>query len=125
VFDPGQLARDRHGPDADRLIVARLNGIARRHGRRELTEAETATAAAELRTVASGRGDLLAEVAGIKLGFYEGRPEEVRARIEAELCRLAGADESLIPRWTEEGRRRAEAAQLPPFSRPRRAPRRL
>jgi hypothetical protein len=42
----------------------------------------------------------------------------------AELCRLAGADESLIPQWVEEGRHRAEAALLPPFSRPRRAPRR-
>jgi len=118
------MARDRHAPDADRLIVARLNGIARRHGRRQLTEAETAAATAELRTVAGGRGDLLAEVAGIGLGFYEGRPEELRARTEAELCRLAGADESLIPRWTEEGRRRAEAARAPPFSRPGRAPRR-
>jgi hypothetical protein len=34
----------------------------------------------------------------------------------AELCRMAGADESLIPQWTAEGRRRAEAAQHPPFT---------
>jgi hypothetical protein len=35
----------------------------------------------------------------------------------AELCRMAGADEALIPQWIQEGRRRAEAAKLPPFSR--------
>jgi len=63
------------------------------------TEAETTVAAAELGAVAGGRGDLLAEVAGIGLGFYEGRPEEVRTLTEAELCLPAGADESLIPHW--------------------------
>jgi len=77
------MTRDRHGPDADRLIVARLNGIAQRYGRRQLTESGGVAATAELRTVAGGRGDLLAEVAGIGLGFYEGRPEEVQARTEA------------------------------------------
>ena len=35
----------------------------------------------------------------------------------AELCRMAGADEALIPQWIDEGRCRAEAAQPPPFSR--------
>jgi hypothetical protein len=30
-----------------------------------------------------------------------------------------GSDESLIPEWVDEGRHRAEAAGLPPFSRPR------
>jgi hypothetical protein len=42
----------------------------------------------------------------------------------AELCRMAGADEALILQWIQEGRRRAGAAQLPPFSRPGRPPRR-
>jgi hypothetical protein len=81
------------------------------------TEAETAVAAAELGAVAGGRGDLLAEVAGIGLGFYEGRPEEVRTRTEAELCLPAGADESLIPHWAGKGGRpRAESRVTPPFS---------
>ena len=31
-------------------------------------------------------------------------------------CRMAGADEALIPQWIQEGRRRAEAAKLPPLS---------
>jgi hypothetical protein len=82
--------------------------------------------AAELRELAAGRADLLAEAAGLALGTAAlKRPEYIaQARAIAELCRLAGADESLIPQWVAEGRRRAEAARLPPFSRPGPAPRR-
>jgi hypothetical protein len=64
------------------------------------------------------RSDLLAEVAGLALGTAEDKGAEYAARGEAvaELCRLAGADEDAIPRWIEEGRRRAASAALPPFS---------
>ena len=41
-------------------------------------------------------------------------------RVAARLCRLAGADEALIPQWAEEGRRRAEIRRMPPFSAPAR-----
>jgi len=52
-------------------------------------------------------------------------PEYVARGQAAELCRAVGADESLIEGWIEEGRRRAEARRLPPFSQPtRRQPRR-
>ena len=63
-------------------------------------------------------------MAGIALGTSEGKGEEYleQGRAVAELCIAAGADESLIPQWIEEGRHRAEAAGLPPFSRPRRTP---
>ena len=102
--------------------MARLSGITNRHARwRELTGAETAAAVAELQEVASGRGDLLAEVAGVLIGAREGDLDEPKAKAAAELCRLAGADENLIPQWVEEGRRRAESRRLPPFSRPGRA----
>src|SRR5271165_1452803 len=38
----------------------------------------------------------------------------MRAGISAaQLCRLSGADEALIPQWVEEGRRRAEDACMP------------
>jgi hypothetical protein len=76
--------------------------------------------------VAGDRGDLLAEVAGLVLGSATGRGPEYEARRQAvaELYRMAGAGEALIPQWIEEDRRRAEAAQLPPFTRPGRAPRR-
>ena len=90
----------------------------------ELAEDETASAVAELREIADGRADLLAEVAGLALGTTEGKGEEYRTRGQAVagLSRLARADEALIPQWTEEGRRRAEARRMPPFSRPRRTP---
>jgi hypothetical protein len=120
--------RDRPSSDADRLLIARISGIARRHARwGGLTEAEEAAGATELREAAAGRADLLAEEAGIEVGFADSQGEHERARAEqiARLCRLAGADESLIPPWIEEGRRRAEARRHPPFSQPgRRAPRR-
>jgi hypothetical protein len=128
MFDPGLMAHDRPGPAVDRLLVARLDGIAQRHARwGALTEDEKAAGVAELREAADGRADLLAEVAGLALGTAESRgPEyEARAQAIAGLCRLAGADESLIPEWIEEGRRLAEARHPPPFSQPaRRAPRR-
>jgi hypothetical protein len=83
-----------------------------------MTEAETVTAVAELRKVAGDRPDLLAEVAGLALGTAESRGQGymVRGQAVAELCIAAGADESMIPAWIEEGRRRAEAARHPPFS---------
>ena len=46
---------------------------------------------------------------------------EAKALAAAQLCIEAGADETLIPRWIEEGRRRAENARRMPHSgRPRR-----
>jgi len=98
--------------------VAQLTGEARHHARwRPLTEAEEVAAVAELRALAGGRGDLLAEVAGIFEGTSEGELDEPLARCAARLCRLAGADESLIPQWVEEGRRRAAVARMPPHGR--------
>ena len=95
--------------------MAQVTGTARRHARwRALTPDEEAAAVAELRDLAAGRSDLLAEVAGIMLGFHEGDLEERRASSAAQLCRLAGADEGLIQPWVEEGRRRAGAARMPP-----------
>ena len=114
------MAQDHYKPDSDRLVVARLTGIANRHSRwRELTEGETAAAVAEIQEAAAGRGDLLAEVAGILIGAREGELDEPKAKAAAELCRLAGADEALIPAWIEEGRRRVEAARMPPFTQPK------
>ena len=97
--------------------MAGLSGAAKRHaGWRVLSADETAAAVAELHDIAGGRRDLLAEVAGVLIGFHEGDLDEPRANGAAELCRLAGADETLIPRWIEVGRDRAEAAKRPPFS---------
>jgi hypothetical protein len=71
---------------------------------------------AELRELAAGRADLLAEVAGIFEGSSEGALNEPLKRQAAGLCRKAGADPEAIPAWIEEGRRRAENARQPPFS---------
>jgi hypothetical protein len=104
-------------PQADRILVAQLTGEARHRARwRGLTEDEEAEALAELRELAGGRADLLAEVAGIFEGASEGEPDEPLARCAARLCRLAGADPEAIPAWIAEGRRRRTRADLPPFS---------
>jgi hypothetical protein len=111
--------RNRPGPDADRLVKARLSGIAVRHARwGDMNEAQKAEGAAALREVAGDRPDLLAEVAGIMLGAAEGKGPEYQARSQAvaKLCRLAGADPEVIPGWIEVGRgRRTNATHpLPP-----------
>jgi hypothetical protein len=126
VFDPCRMAQDHPGRDRDRLLVARLTAAARRHACwGGLTQAQKAAGGSELRELAD-RPDLLAEVAGLALGAAEGKGDEHHAQAQAvaEVCRLAGADEDLVQQWIGEGRRRAGAAQLPPFSRPARAPRR-
>ena len=121
MFDSVRMAQGRPGPGGDRLLVARLTGVAKRHAHwREPTATETVAAVAELRAIANNRADLLAEAAGILLGASEGELDEPRSRAAAQLLVAAGAEEALIPQWIEEGRRRAGAAMLPPFSRPRR-----
>jgi hypothetical protein len=73
------MAHDRLGPGRDRLLVAHISAI--RHARwAGLSDARTAAGAAELREVADGRGDLLAEVAGLALGTTEGKGAEYQAR---------------------------------------------
>jgi hypothetical protein len=107
--------------ERDRLIVASLMGEARHRAKwRPLTGEEEAAAVAELRLVAGGRADLLAEAAGIFLGTSEGELDEPLARQAAGLCLLAGADLEAIPKWVAEGRRRKASAGKPPFSAPKR-----
>jgi hypothetical protein len=109
---------NRPGPVPDRILVAWLTGTVKHHARwRELTADERAAAVAELRELAAGRADLLAEVAGILEGTSEGELDEPLARCVAGLCRKAGADVvEAIPAWIEEGRRRAAQARRPPFA---------
>jgi hypothetical protein len=111
------MGDQRQAPTADRILVAQLTGEARRHAQwRPLTAEEGAAALAELRALAAGRADLLAEVAGILEGTSEGELDEPLARSAARLCREAGADLEAIPAWIEEGRRRSANARRPPFS---------
>ena len=104
-----------NSPQADRILVAELFGEARHHAKwRELTDAEEAAAVTELRELADGRADLLAEVAGILEGARESEPDEPLARQAAMLCRKAGdrpgCDTGLDRRGAApEGRRKAAA----------------
>jgi hypothetical protein len=117
TFDPDKVNQDRPGADLDRLLVAQLTGEARHHAQwRPLTAEEEAAALAELRALAAGRADLLAEVAGIFEGTSEGELDEPLARSAAQLCRKAGADPEAIPAWIEEGRRRWANARRPPYA---------
>ncbi len=101
--------------DRDQLMVPRLTGAAWRHAcAREPTAAETAAAVRELREIAGSRADLLAEVAGLLIGYYRRTAEELKARAAAYYCMAAGADLKLIPRWIEVGCSRAAAARLIP-----------
>ena len=101
--------------ELDQLTVARLTGAAWRHASGwEPTGAGTAAAVRELREIAGGRGDLLAEVAGLLIGYYRRTAEEPKARAAAYYCIAAGAGLDLIPRWIETGCSRAAAARLIP-----------
>jgi len=106
-------------PEASRILIAQFTGTVRHHAKRRRLTADVETAAvAELRELASGRSDLLADVAGVMEGFAEGELDEPLARQAAQMCRLAGADEPLIPQWIAEGKRRSEIARMPPYSGP-------
>jgi hypothetical protein len=103
--------------DAERILEARITGTAARYARgRPLTEAEEAEALASITEVAAGRIDLLAQAAGLAIGFSEGTPDEPRQRQAPDLLIKAGADPELIPGSVEEGRRRSEATQGIPYS---------
>jgi hypothetical protein len=85
---------------ADRLLVVGLPGGAQHHVQwRDLTEAGHAAAVKELRRLAAGRADLLAEVADALEGSSEGQLNEPLKRQAARLCRDAGADPVAIPAW--------------------------
>ena len=102
-------------PEADQQTVARLAGAAGRHAPwREPTTTETAAAVEELREIAGDRGDLLAEVAGLFIGFYRETNQERKAEAAARYCIAAGANPDLIPQWIEEGVSRGVLARQPP-----------
>jgi len=98
-------------------MAARIAAITRRHARtRALAGVEEAAALAELAEVAHGRVDLLAQEAGLVIGFHDQDADVPMYLQIAQLCIKAGADTALISRWIEEGRRRAAAARRQPFA---------
>jgi hypothetical protein len=102
------VAVDRPKPDPDGITVAQLAGTAGRYVSQKPLDVDAAIT--ELREIANGRGDLLAERAGLTLGFYarENRDEWSRKALQAALLIAAGADLTRLPEWIEEGQQRAE-----------------
>ena len=102
------MATARRKPGPDGATRAQLAGTVGRHVSRKPLGVEGAVT--ELREVANGRTDLLAERAGITLGFYarENRDEWQRKALEAALLIAAGADLTRLTEWIDEGQQRAE-----------------
>ena len=90
-------------PDPDRILYARLSGTAVRLAR---AGGPIDEAVAELRALANGRGDLLAETAGVMAGAWTVRISTGDDLLAAGLLMLAGADHDLIAGWVEVGRER-------------------
>jgi hypothetical protein len=102
------MAIARRKPNPDGIISANIAGTAARYARQEPLDVDAAVA--ELREIADGRGDLLAERAGITLGFYarESRDEWQSKALAAALCIAAGADLTRLAEWIAVGQERAE-----------------
>jgi hypothetical protein len=98
-------------------LLAKISGTASRLACvREWSPEVEAEAVSELRQLAVGRADLLAEEAGLRLGTGEGRMDQEWCRRRASLCIAAGADKSQIEPWIKVGRERARAASVRPCS---------
>jgi hypothetical protein len=102
---------------ADQLLAARIAGVCSHHGASGQID-DLDAAVAELREVAGDRPDLLAEHAGVCLGWAEAVMPLLasRFRAEADLCIVAGADPEKIRQWILVGRERAEAAGQTPYT---------
>src|SRR5260221_13751219 len=97
----------------DPLTLARIAAVTSRYTRTgTLTDAQRDQAVRELAELAAGRTDLLAQHAGIALGFQDFRQgfEAAQYRLAAEMCIAAGADVSQLERWRQAGHERAAQA---------------
>jgi citrate lyase beta subunit len=98
--------------NADQILSAMIEGTARGLATdKEVTEAE---AVRKLRALAAGRADLLAEAAGVSLGFSGDDPTKWATRRAGELCIAARAEQDQLEHWIEVGRVRAEQAKAVP-----------
>ena|SRR5215472_18001186 len=99
---------------ADRVLLAQLTGVARHLVDKALDSDQWATAVENLRRLAGGRVDLLAELAGVSIGVSESHLDRDVCEQIAGLCIEAGADEKLIQHWTNVGRYWTELSKIPP-----------
>lgn len=89
----------------DRIRTARIMGAANRLSKDRPFDLDAAVA--EVREVAGGRADLLAEAAGIYLGTVQSDPFSWYYPLAAQICLDAGADRSAVSGWVERARDRA------------------
>ena len=102
-----------NSPAPDRLLATPSIAPTTPSTRRwRLTADEEATAVAELKQAAAGWAALLAECAGLALGYGEHQPGAARYRNIAELCVAAGVDQMMVEAWIEVGRQRASAGAV-------------
>jgi hypothetical protein len=94
------MAIARRIPDPDDITEARIAGTASRHASRKPLDVDAAVA--ELREIADGHGDLLAERAGVIFGFHNEHESDgrwPRKALQAALCIAAGADLTRLMQW--------------------------
>ncbi len=95
----------------DRLLVTPATGPATPAAPSgPLTPGEEAAVAAELTQAGPTWAALLAECAGLTLGYGEHHVDAGRYRQIAKLCIAAGVDQTLMEAWIEVGRQRTSAA---------------
>jgi hypothetical protein len=100
-----------NSPASDRLHVTQIATPTALPGPSvQLAANREAAAAAELNQASAGWAALLAECAGLVLGYGEHQSGAARYRQIADLCIAAGIDKTLIEAWIEVGRQRATSA---------------
>ncbi|HEV8527980.1 MAG TPA: hypothetical protein VGS60_10585 [Actinomycetes bacterium] len=103
------MAIARRKPDPDGITRAGIAGTASHYASGKPLDVDAAVA--ELREIANGRGDLLAERAGVIFGFHDEDARDgrwPRRALEAALCIAAGADLTRLTEWIAVGQERAE-----------------
>ena len=95
---------------SDRIRIAQLEGRAIRLAR---DKGSIADAIADLREMADGRTDLLAQAAGVMGGAWSvcSATETGDYAVAFGLLIMAGADHHLLPKFVELGRQRAMTPQ--------------
>ena len=98
----------------DDLLISALHGTAMR---RATEQGSMAEAVVELREIAAGRNDLVAEAAGVAAGFWAANPagQTGTELMAAALLIWAGnpLDYEALARWVREGMERGSAAARP------------
>lgn len=88
-------------PGADEQMLAQIADVCRWYAAGGPPTAQRQAAAlAELAHITAGRTDLLARYAGQSLASHDTGPDATVHERAAQLCITAGADMSLIDRWS-------------------------